>query len=422
MNFYSFSGFCAGAAGMLFLSSCSLLGLRKQVNALEAHGGITLLVTPAPQGPAQTYAVAWTMAHGVRKASVGFQEVGSTGLAAFSLRLEETYRAGAFTDENGNREYDAGEPMAMVKDIRPLPLGDSATTAKVHVLTLRRDHGLAAGTRITMAPEDKKLGGSMSLALGEVASLDEPRFAPKEGGNGLWRPLEFLTNSTPGIYFTEPYDPARIPVLFVYGIGGSPQDWKYFIDHFDRKRHQLWFYHYPSGMRLGRVSNAMTEGLRLLKQQHGFSQCYVVAHSMGGLVSRPAIVEAVTAEGGGDGNFIPRFVSISTPWGGHQAAASGIRHLKTPVPSWIDVCPGSDYLLKLYNTPLPKGTSHDLIYGSIKGGPFYLKGENDGVVTVESETDLRVKKSTSSFQHLFHDHVGILNQDETVKLVEERLR
>ena len=137
-----------------------------------------------------------------------------------------------------------------------------------------------------------------------------------------------LVTIASGIYFTEPYDPTRVPVLLVYGIGGTPQDFRYFSDHFDRKRYQVWIFHYPSGMRLERVARAMGAGLDLLKQRYGFKQCDVVAHSMGGLVARAAIDEAVRNEGS---NFIPKFVSISTPWGGHAAASAGIRRLKKPV-------------------------------------------------------------------------------------------
>lgn len=261
-----------------------------------------------------------------------------------------------------------------------------------------------------MPVENKALGGVTQVALGDIASLDEPRFAPEAGGSGLWRPLGFLSGNTLGPYFTEPYDPGRIPVVFVYRIGGSPQDWRYFIDHFDRKRYQLWYFHYPSGMRLDRVSGVLATGLRSLRERHHFPVCYVVAHSMGGLVSRTAITHAAKDEGA---NFIPKFVSISTPWGGHQAAEAGIRHLKKPVPSWLDVRPGSDFLLNIYATPLPKDTVHHLIYGSIEKGPFCLKGENDGVVTVVSETDLRVKESTPSFRHLLREHTEILQKQET---------
>jgi hypothetical protein len=40
---------------------------------------------------------------------------------------------------------------------------------------------------------------------------------------------------------------------------------------------------------------------------------------------------------------------------------------------------------------------------------------------VESETDLRIKKSTSSIKHLFHEHVEMLKQPETLARVESLL-
>lgn len=400
------------------LSSCGLIGLSKQVGTMEARGGITIRVTPPPKGDAPTYALAWRMENGQRKDSAGFQQVRADGIASFNLQMDQIYRVGAFTDENGNRAYDAGEPLAVQKDVKPLALTDPDVEPKVWKLTLTREHGLAKGTVIQIPKENKALGGKTNIALGDVASLDEKRFAEDAGGSGLWRPLDFLSGNTIGLYFTEPYDPKRIPVVFVYGIGGSPQDWRYFIEHFDRKRHQLWFFHYPSGMRLERVSGVLAFGLRALKHEHHFSKCYVVAHSMGGLVARTALTEAVAAEGA---NFIPKFVSISTPWGGHEAAESGIRHLKKPVPSWLDVAPNSSFLLKLYATPLPSGTTHDLIYGSVEEGSFFLKGANDRVVTVTSETDPRIKRSTSSFKHLFHEHVDILSEPETLARVQDLL-
>jgi len=116
-------------------------------------------------------------------------------------------------------------------------------------------------------------------------------------------------------------------------------------------------------------------------------------------------------------NFIPKFVSISTPWGGHKAAESGIRRLKKPVPSWLDVAPDSNFLTTIYATPLPSGTEFYLVYGSTEGGPFWIKGQNDGVVTVESETDSRIRREASSVTHLGYGHVEILNKDDTVTRV-----
>jgi len=53
----------------------------------------------------------------------------------------------------------------------------------------------------------------------------------------------------------------------------------------------------------------------------------------------------------------------------------------------------------------------DSIYRSIQGSSFFMKGENDGVV---SEADPRIKKSTASFKHLLHEHTEILEQAQTV--------
>jgi pimeloyl-ACP methyl ester carboxylesterase len=402
-------------SAVALMASCSIVGLRQHVETMEQRGGVTLQVTPPPKGKAPTYALAWRMENGQRKDSAGFQQVRPDGIASFNLRLDSVYQIGAFTDENGNRAYDAGEPLAVIQSVKPVSLSDPHAVPKIWKLTLTRDHGFAAGTVIHVPQENKDLGGKTNIALGDVVSLDEKRFAGDVGSGGLWRPLDFLSGNTVGTYFTEPYDSKRIPVVLVYGIGGSPQDWRYFIDHLDRRRYQLWFYHYPSGMRLNRASGVLASGLQVLRHRYGFSKCDVVAHSMGGLVARAAITQAVTAEGV---NFIPRFVSISTPWGGHKAAESGVRHLKKPVPSWIDVNPNSDFLLKLYATPLPRGTTHDLIYGAIEGGPIWVKEKNDGVVTVASETDPRIARSTRSTQLFPREHVAILNQPETVTYVE----
>jgi pimeloyl-ACP methyl ester carboxylesterase len=394
------------------LCSCGVVGLKRHLKEFETRGGVAVRVTPAPDAHAPTYALAWRMENALRKDAAGFQRVRRDGIAAFSLKMGNVYRVGAFTDENDNGKYDAGEPLDVIKDVTPLPLSDPGITPKIWELTLSREHGLPAGTVIELPKTNEELGGAMNFALGEVASLDDPRFLPDTGGSGLWRPHDFLRENTIGIYFTEPFDPKRIPVLFVNGIGGSPQDGRFLIEHLDRERYQLWFYHYPSGIRLDRVAQALATGLGDLRRRLGFLRCHVVAHSMGGLVARVAIYDTVDDAGV---DFIPKFVSISTPWGGHKAAAMGIRFLKHPVPSWIDVCPNSDYLVLLYATPLPSGTEHHLIYG-VTGS-----GNDDGVVTVESETDARIEKGAASVTRFPYEHTEILFKDDVLARVEEAL-
>lgn len=104
-----------------------------------------------------------------------------------------------------------------------------------------------------------------------------------------------------------------------------------------------------------------------------------------------------------------------------KSAESGIRNLDKPVPSWIDVAPESDFLQSIYSKPLPRGTMHDLIYGSIDERSIRKKEKGDGVVTVASETDARVLKRARSSQHFPWEYVDFLKQSTTVEQVERAL-
>jgi pimeloyl-ACP methyl ester carboxylesterase len=399
----------------LWICSCSLMGLKSHITRMEQYGTVTIQVSPPPETNAPTYALAWTAGADGELESAGCQRLRADGLASFTLLTNRTYSVGAFTDENGNGAYDAGEPAGRVTNVTPHGLGDPHARAKIFRFALTREHGLPPDTVIEIPKTNAALGQVLEIAMGDVVPLEDARFSSQTGSGGMWRPFDFLNQNVAGIYFTEPYDPKRIPVIFVYGIGGSPQDWSYILGHFDRSRYQLWFFHYPSGMRLSRVAGAFAGGLEILKARHGFVQCDIVAHSMGGLVSGEAIRDVVAEDG--DVDFISKFVSISTPWGGHKAASLGVRYLKKPVPSWLDVVPDSDFLESLYANPLPEGTQFDLIYGEIpksSGAP----GKDDGVVTVESELDSRITRNAVSVNRLPYGHVQILSRPETLKLVE----
>jgi pimeloyl-ACP methyl ester carboxylesterase len=121
--------------------------------------------------------------------------------------------------------------------------------------------------------------------------LDDEAFGPAAGPYGLWEIMNFLNDGITGIYFMEPFDPDRIPVLFVHGISGYPQEFSALIDELDRDRFQPWFYFYPSGFALDGLSGHLATLLERLHVRHDFDEFAIVAHSMGGLVSRGAILK-----------------------------------------------------------------------------------------------------------------------------------
>jgi pimeloyl-ACP methyl ester carboxylesterase len=391
--------------------SCAVMQLKRQVVKLEQRGAATIVISSIRPGSANTYALAWTRGAGGKLESVGFQRVSDAGIASFSLLTNHVYGIAAFTDEDGSGKYDAGEPLAFVENVRPSHFGDPKARSLVLPLELTRAHGEPPRAVLEVPKENHTLGSVLRVSLAEVVPLDDPRFRKECGAAGMWRPLEFLSETSLGIYFTEPYDPNRIPVLFVHGLGGSPRTFDYMMKHFDHTRYQLWFYHYPSGLRLSRLGSAMANGMEILHQRYGFKECHVVAFSLGGLVSAGSIRERQMAQ---RTNFVTRLVTISTPFGGHGAAQLCVRGLDKPVPSWIDVAPQSEFLRELVRAPMPPGTRYDLIYGD--------KGRSDGVVSVASQLEPHNREKASSVTSFPFRHGEILSQPVVVNHVLECLR
>jgi hypothetical protein len=405
---------CLAAVG----SSCAIFHLKHEVTEIAEHGVLSVRVEPmSPAVP--TYAVAWVTGADGKPEPIGLQPVGEDGLASFLVRNNRRYNIGAWADTNKDKVYNGGEPAASVRDVQPLPLDDTFDRSKLLPLKLAASHGLPAGQSWAVPDNESDLGDSLSVHLGEVVNLDDPRFTKENGDAGMWRPFEFVQKHGIGLYFLAPYDPAKLPVIFVYGISGSPQDWRAMLESLDTTKVQPWFFHYPGGMRIERSANALVSAILLLKQKYAFPRLAIVAHSMGGLVTRGAIQRVVEQVGS---NFIPTYVTISTPWGGHEAAAQGVQRLNYPVPSWRDMEPESNYLRSLLSRPLPAGTKHDLIFSFQTKGGMGMPSDNDGTVGVASQLVMQVQEAAHRVVGLHLSHSEILRSPETLRLVEQALR
>jgi pimeloyl-ACP methyl ester carboxylesterase len=349
---------------------------------------------------------------------IGFQVIGPDGLALFLLQLGHTYSVAAFSDLNGNGTYDGNEPAQMVRNIRPTPFAEASNRADVLTLTLTTNNVLPRGQSIALPRENPKLGEALTVSIGQIADLDQRKFSVEVGEMSMWQPYKFVQQHGFGIYFLEHYSPKKVPVLFVYGIGGSPQDWRTIFEKMDRKKYQPWFYQYPTGFHLDKSANALASSLILLRQRYGFEHMDVVAHSMGGLVARGGIQRAAVLA---KTNFVAHFISISTPWDGHEAAKKGVRHMNYPVPSWQDMVPGSPYLKEILSKPLPVGTRYDLIFSYKSSGGLGLPDENDGAVSLQSELVPQVQQEAASVFGLHEEHKAILDSTITLRHLENSL-
>jgi len=331
-----------------------------------------------------------------------------------------TYTVGAFDDADRDLVLEPEESYITDKDIVTctpgrliddfvlnIPATPERRTTSLDVAHLQKQ-SLKDQANATLA---------QMTAVGELTSLAEDMFRQEVAESGMWRPFDFLLDGYAGIWFLESYDPNRIPVLFVHGINGTPASFDYLISHLDRKRFQAWVYYYPSGLHLDMIADHLNQTMTKLLVRHGVTRFGVVAHSMGGLVSHGFILRhAETSRG----NRIPLYVTISTPWGGHKAADSAVRTAPVVVDAWRDMAPGSEYQQSIFARPLPAGLQHHMMFTFQRKSASFGESDDQGV-TVASQLASSAQSNAVRLYGFDNTHVGVLNNPEVSKLLNELL-
>ncbi len=416
----SFPLLAAAAAGALLfiMTDCKMIRLHRDLGQMAIYGALSGRVSNLP--PAGTTAYILVL-NGFEDDPqlVEWERVQDSGLYFLMVLSGTGYQVVAFADLNGDRRWEPGEPIDIINDVTVEPIANVEVTLPVRLSLHTGVH-----TSVTVPPNlplevpgDITREQTGSISLGEIANLDDGRFSAEAGKTGLWEPYKFLKTYGLGIFFVEAYDPAKIPVLFIYGAEGSPQDWRYIMEHLDRTRFQPWFFHYATGIRLENWSMGLNSLVKRLHARYPFKKLFVVAHSMGGLVARDFILRNTLDD---HQTYIARFVTISTPWEGHRAAAAGVR-MPVVVPSWNDIEPNSSYLTSLFQRRLPSSVAYYLIFGYKHSTRLWLPADNDGVVGVASELSLQAQAEARKIFGLNLDHNAILAAPETLQKLEEYL-
>lgn len=378
------------------LAACSLVQLRQESQDFESA---TVLVgrIDCPAGAVRGLVVAAIAADGPRQGQLShhtaLHECGGYELVVPAGH----HHVAAFDDANLNGRHDEGEALAEAADA--VTASGSGVVMGID-LVLGRSAGAAARGRALGL--DRLPPRGRSTQAGVVTTLDDPALSAVQGQQGYWAPMSSFRQQGGNIVFLEPFDPARVPVLFVHGAAGSPQDLAPLIAGLDRRHHQAWLFHYPSGAALDSMAHLLYWKLLNLQLRHRFTRWAVVAHSMGGLVVRQLLA--------GLGPELPPpqlFVSISTPWAGEPAAELGVRHAPAVVPSWHDLRPDSPFLAALHARPLPPALDHVLLFGH-RGGYSLLRPNTDGTVTLASQLRPEAQAQARRVLGFDEDHMSIL--------------
>jgi pimeloyl-ACP methyl ester carboxylesterase len=284
-----------------------------------------------------------------------------------------------------------------------LLLGICTTLCNCMIVNASKQQALIRGSNKTIG---------QLMAVGELATLSDPRFSLENAANSLWRPYDAILQLHPGVYFLEPYDPTKTPVLFVHGISGSPRNFEYLIQRLDRARFQPWVYSYPSGIHLSSVADHLTQVMVKLEAQYRIDRLVIVAHSMGGLVARGFLLRHAKSSS----VQTPLFATLSTPWAGHEAAELGVKHAPVVMDVWRDMAPGSAYLQSLFAEPLPPTTHHFLFFTYARNSASF-GASDDRTVTVASQLFESAQQQAALVYGVDASHQGVLRDDTVATLL-----
>ncbi|HEX2956084.1 MAG TPA: hypothetical protein VHO70_04610 [Chitinispirillaceae bacterium] len=264
-------------------------------------------------------------------------------------------------------------------------------------------------------PENFHVSDSRPFPPGTLRSLDDPIFSKDAAMKGVFSPSDFLKIAPMHFYAITKFDEKKIPVVFVHGYSGHPQEFRFITDNIDTTKFQSWFFYYPSGQRLDRSGEVLYEiflsgNIIKLRQK----RIVIFAHSMGGLVARYAL-NKYSKQHSTDDQI--DYISASTPYGGNTDAENGIKTMPVVVPSWLDLSANSPFIKNLNATSLSPNIRFFLFFSFKNNGPVTMGQNSDGAIVLNSQLYPDAQKAAFQVMGFDATHEGILLCPEMVKVL-----
>jgi len=324
----------------------------------------------------------------------------------------------AFDDQNKDLAFQPGEPFARNTPAGPVD-PNTGSTDNIRIVISGDSVSAADYPRglvdVPINDWDSEMG--MNFVVGDQTALDNALFSEEQAKKGLWQPYEFMGDGGTGIHFLEEYSADRIPVLFVHGVNGTPRNFTTLIDSLDRSRYQVWVYSYPSGLRLHDLADGLFQFMQTLERRYEFDKLHLIAHSMGGLVSRGTVNMCAQKK---TCKYLRSYTTLSTPWNGVASAKSGVEWAPTVVPVWRDMDPDSEYVTTLFDTPLPYNLPYQLLFG-FKQTSILGSESSDGVIKLTSQLRIVAQEQALVIRGYDEGHVSILSSAPVIDKVNEIL-
>lgn len=335
---------------------------------------------------------------------VDYAILAGPGRWSFFVDPENRYRVIAFEDADRDQQYDPDERLGTWNGFADVVV----TAGQVQELHVE----ITGGVPGPMPAVSMPTGEDRSLHIGDVLPLSDPRFGPENGRRGMWEPLAFMREVGGGIFLTEPHRPGRTPVVLVHGMTGYPQEFEEIVASLDAERFEPWLVQYPSGWELEAVADYLARGLVELSHMLAVERLCIVAHSMGGVVSRRALRFLADRA---HADLVRGFVTLASPLGGIPSAAAGAHFSPIRVPSWTSLVPDGPFMTSQYAPPLPESTRYALFFA------FDGNGAGDGVVPLTSQLREEAQREAAHVRGFHTTHTGILEDERVLAAIRGEL-
>ncbi|WP_179287573.1 esterase/lipase family protein [Paraferrimonas haliotis] len=302
----------------------------------------------------------------------------------------------AFFDDNGDFKRQQDEPYQLI----PFKATSTITIAPSKFNRTQVLSGLN-GRDLTLSDDPIM----RQFRIGALASIDDVRFDLSQADLGLWQPMEQVKSGITGLYFVDEYNAHKPMVLFVHGMKGSPRNFQSIIRKVQAEGYQVLVYYYPSGLSLDTISDGLFESLAVAQHKYAVKRIHLVAHSMGGLISKAFLNRCEVAPNCIE---VTSFTSVSTPFQGVKSAEAGVAYAPVVVPAWQDLQPSSEFIKQLYS--VTSKTPHLLVFSYQLTGIINSES-SDGVIALSSQLDSRAQLLATRMLGLPLGHVNVLDSE-----------
>jgi|GEM_PF-3200918 len=334
----------------------------------------------------------------------------------YILLTKADYVVFAFSDTNGDSAYQAGEPAARIDDplinwFSDMPGQDRVDYAALQIEEIKLAKATVLEQKLNFSLTELRKDTRVSDHFLRIVSWDDEMFSEENASRGLWEPIWFEKEFGYGLYVLKEFDPTQKSILLVHGILDTPRRFESLANAIPSD-YQLLLFHYPSGFPLEHTSYLLGEVLDELVRRDQIPQLDIIAHSMGGLVSKGMLYQADEALR----QRLRLFISIASPFGGHASAASGTKWSPVVAPVWWAMAPDSPFLKKIDGVDLSQGPNHHLVFTFSHEAGGKSEGD-DGAVTVKSQLTESAQRNATAIYGIAEGHVGAASNPCTVALV-----